>query len=127
MSENNLNEAGQWLADCYRLDKADPGVLEQLGVLFERRGDINGAIKYWKKTLEVKKDSALAKEKLATYVSQSVDNNIASQNYDEALKQMDTSGKAMANDPKFLLKRGLVYRNLGKWDKAATDLATYTR
>lgn len=126
LGDGNLPEAYRWLSECYRLDKADAGVLEQLGVVFEKKGMITDAIRWWKKAVEVKRDSPLAKEKLATYVTSTVDALIESKQWEEALKQMLLSEKQMASDPSYLLKRGMIYRNLGKWDKAASDLNVYT-
>ncbi len=124
IAQDNLNDAAKWLTECYKLDKADPGVLEQLGVLFEKKGMIPEAVKHWQKALEIKKDSALAKEKLAQYSKSNINDLVEDKKYDEALGEMQKMDK-VEEDPKLLLKRALINKNLGQWEKAMADLQVY--
>jgi len=123
-SQDNLTEAAKWLAECYRLDRGDPGVLEQMGLLFEKKGMLSEAVKNWQRALEIKKDSALAKEKIALYAVQVIDNLIEAKKYKEALAQIE-SGGLINEQPKLLLRRGLIYKATGKYDKASGDLKAY--
>jgi tetratricopeptide (TPR) repeat protein len=50
---------------------------------------------------------------------------IDAKQFDQAMKELDTSGKVLNNDPKLLLRRGIIYRNLGKFEKAAGDLLAF--
>src|SRR5439155_10770786 len=76
IAQENYPEAARWLAECYRLDRADSGVLEQMGILFEKKGMIDEAVKYWSRALEYNKDSTISKEKLAQYTSRVLDTYI---------------------------------------------------
>jgi len=121
----DLGDAAHWLAEAYKLNKGDTQVLDQMGVLFEKKGMINQAIKQWQKALELKKEDKFAKEKLSTYLSYVVDAMIEAKQFKQALNELDTSGKSLVTDPKLLLRRGIVYRNLNKFEKAAGDLLAY--
>jgi len=123
IAQDNLTDAAKWLAECYKLDKADPGVLEQLGVLFEKKGMIPEAVKHWQKALDVKKDSPLAKEKMAQYAKSSINNLVENKEYDQALGEMDKM--KVEEDPKLLFKRAMINKNLGQWEKAMADLQVY--
>jgi tetratricopeptide (TPR) repeat protein len=129
LQTDSISDAAKWLAECYRINKGDPGVLEQLGLLFEKKGMINQAIKYWQRAVELAKDTAkeapVAKEKLGLYVTQVIDALIESKQYDQALAQIESYGKDL-KDPKLLVRRGVVYRNMGKYDKAVRDLIAYS-
>jgi tetratricopeptide (TPR) repeat protein len=124
LSQDNTAEAARWLSDCYRLNKADAGVLEQLGVLFEKKGDIKEAIKQWQRAVEIKKDSPLAKEKLAAHSVTTVDSLMDSKKYPEALAKLEST-KGINEQPRLLLRRATIYRNTGKWDKASVDFRNY--
>lgn len=123
LSQDSLGDAAKWLAESFKLDKADPGVLEQLGVLFEKKGMISEAIRHWQKAIDLKRDSPLAKEKLAKYKKEAVDTLVEKKKYDEALEQVENT--TVKDDPKMLLRRGLIYKNLGKYEKASADLLVY--
>ncbi len=120
IARDDQKEAARWLMDCHRLNRADPGVLEQMGVLFEKRGQINEAVRYWQKALDIKKDSPTAKEKLAHYAVQVIDNLIENGKTAEALIQLKKSD--VSDQPGMALRRGIIYRSMGQYDKAAVDL-----
>jgi tetratricopeptide (TPR) repeat protein len=121
----DISTAAHWLAEAYRINKLDPQVLDQMGVLFEKKGMINQAIKQWQKSLEIKKDDKFAKDKLSTYLTYVVDALIEAKQYKQALNELDTSGKSLATDPKLLLRRGTIYLNMFKFEKAAGDFLAY--
>lgn len=125
LSQDNLPDAAKWLGECYKLDRSDTGVIEHLGLLFEKKGMIAEAIKHWQKAIELKKNSPLAKEKLAKYFTVTIDNLIEQKKYGQALAQIETSGVPVTSQPKLMAKRGLIYRALGRYEKAAGDLKAY--
>ncbi len=127
MGQENFTEAARWLGECNKLDRADPGVLEQMGILFERKGMISEAVKYWQKAVDLNKEAPLAKRKLAQYSGDVVDSMIKSGQWEAALAKLESSEKNLRSDPKYLFKRGVVYRNLGRWEKAAADLAIFVK
>jgi len=120
ISQDNLKDGAKWLMDCYRLNRADPGVLEQMGILFEKKGQISEAVRYWQKTLDLKKDSPIAKEKMAHYAIQVIDNLMEAGKLAEALVQLKKP--EIADQPGMALRRGIVYRTMGQYEKAAVDL-----
>jgi tetratricopeptide (TPR) repeat protein len=124
LAQNDTADAARWLAECYKLNKADIGVLEQLGVLFEKKGDIREAVKQWQRAVELKPDTPLAKEKLSSYAANVLDNLIEAKKFHEALLKLENM-KGIAEQPALLFRRGIVYRNLGKWEKGSVDLRTY--
>jgi tetratricopeptide (TPR) repeat protein len=124
LSQNDQTAAFKWLNECYHLNRADPGVLEQLGLLFEKKGLIGEAIKYWQKTVELKSDSPVAKEKLAKYSVQVVDELITNRRYSEALAKIKSMGDT-GPQSELLLRRGIIYRSMKSYEKAAVDLKSY--
>jgi tetratricopeptide (TPR) repeat protein len=125
LQTDNLPEATQRLVECYRLNKADPGVLEQLGILFEKKGKLPEAIRYWQKAASLSKDALISREKLNLHVIQVVDALIESRQYDSALEKIETFYKGENKNPLLLLKRGMVYQRTHKYDKALKDLKAY--
>jgi tetratricopeptide (TPR) repeat protein len=125
ITQENDREAAKWLAECFRLNKADSGVLEQLGALYERKGMLTEAIKYWQKALAINPKSQVANEKLNRYVTKVVDKLIEAKQYKEALEQIESLSSSKKASGPILLRRGTVYRNLGKHDKALADLLKF--
>ncbi len=124
LNENNLSDGLRWLKECLRVDKSDPGVLEQLGVLFEKRGRLTEAVKYWQRAIEINKDAPIAKEKLATNLVLVIDSMIENKEYARALSRIEASTKAI-EQPKMLLRRARIYFILGSLEKATADYTVY--
>ena len=128
LQENNLSEAAKWLTECYKIDRADVGVLEQMGVLFEKKGMMPDAIKYWSRAVERDKTAPIARAKLAEHATTAIDSSIERGDYEAAAKKLEgVSNKMLIAEPKLLLKRGVVRRFLGEYDKAAKDLTIYLK
>lgn len=128
LQENNLPEAAKWLAECYKIDRADVGVLEQMGVLFEKKGMIADAVKYWSRAVERDKNAPVARAKLAEHATSAIDALIEKGDYEAAAKKLEgVSNKMLLAEPRLLLKRGIVRRFLGQYDKASKDLVVYLK
>jgi tetratricopeptide (TPR) repeat protein len=125
VGEGSLNQAAKWLGEAYKLNKADPNILEQLGVLFEKKGLKAEAIKKWQKALELNKDLVLSKEKINEYFAEVLDNLIETKRFPEALKKIESAPKLVTEQPKYILRRAMVYRGLEKYEKALADFQTY--
>lgn len=125
LGQDNLVDAARWFVECYKIDKADPDVQEHLGLLFEKKGYIDDAVRHWQKALALKKDMPVSRDKLEKYFSQTIDNLIANKQYNEALKKLASSNLKIAENPPLLLRRGIAYRYLNKFDKGAGDLKSY--
>jgi len=123
--EDNLIEAGRWFSECYKLNRADPGVLEYLGLLFEKKGKIKEAVKYWQKALDQKKDSAVSRQKLSEHYLVLIDSAIEEKRYTQALNLLSTSEKIIKDQPKLALRRGIINRNLNNFEKASGELLSY--
>lgn len=127
IQEGTLPEAAKWLAECYKINRADPGVLEQLGLLFEKKGSLAEAVRYWQKAIAISKDTPIAKEKLASYVIQAIDALIESKQFEKALVQVEAHSKTIGKDPKLLFRRAVIHRNLSNFDLAIRDLKAYRK
>lgn len=128
LQENNLPEAAKWLTECYKIDRADVGVLEQMGVLFEKKGMMGDAVKYWTRAVERDKNAPIARAKLAEHATTAIDTLIEKGDYEAAAKKLEAvSTKMLLAEPKLLLKRGIVRRFLGEYDKASKDLLVYLK
>lgn len=124
---DSLNDASRWLGEAYKINKNDPAVLEQLGLAFEKKGMISEAVKYWQRAVELKKDLKFAPGKLQEHFAQSIDVLIETKKWKEALVKLDGAGKAFNDLPKSILKRGIILRNLGQYDKALAELQRYSK
>lgn len=125
LAQDNLREAGRWLAESYKIDRADAGVLEHLGLLFEKKGQLSDAIKYWQRAVDVSDKSTIAKDKLRQYYDKLVDRAIEEKQYNRALVYLENAEKGGKTTKENLLRRGIIYRNQGKYEKAAGDLLAY--
>jgi tetratricopeptide (TPR) repeat protein len=127
LQANEVAEAAKLLGQCYKINKADPGVLEQLGLVLEKRGNQPEAIKFWRKAVSVSPDAAVAKEKLAQYGTSAIDALIDAGQYDQALSQLNSFGKKVAAEPPFQLRRGIILRYQQKCDQALPVLTQYVQ
>lgn len=125
LSQENSREAGRWLSEAYKLDRSNPNVLEQLGLLFEKKGNTKDAVRYWQKTLILRKDSTVAKEKLSLYLAQLVDSLIEAGEYDKAMAELETSGKNVSSSPELLLRRATIHLRKNRFEQAIKDYASY--
>lgn len=124
---DSLTDAGRWLADAYRLNKADPRVLEQLGMVFEKKGKILEAVRYWQKAVEIKNDLKVANEKLNQHFAQTIDALIEGKQWTEALAKVEGAGKAITEQPAYILKKAIIIRNLGQYQKATGEFLRYLK
>lgn len=125
LAAGNLQAAGKWLTASYRINRSDVGVLEQLGILFEKKGRIDQAIKYWQRAVNLdNKNAKIAEEKLARYVTQVADKLIEAKQYDEALNQLSLA-KGLADSPEVALRRGIIFRYQNKFNDALKEFLKY--
>ncbi len=125
LNQENLVEAGRWLAECYRLDRSDAGVLEQLGILFEKKSQFGDAIKYWQKALDLNTKSEIAKVKLRKYYGELIDRAIEEEEYPKAAMYLENALKVGNTDKRNFLRRGVVLRYKREFEKAAGELLAY--
>lgn len=126
LGPENSGQGFNWLKESYRLDRSNPEVLEEIGSFFERKNKISEAVKYWQKALSVKPDLVLANEKVKEYFTQIITQLFESEKYEEVLEKMETN-KALSETPDMILKKGLCYRNVGKYAEAVTQLKLYLK
>lgn len=124
LQTDDLPTATTALIQAYRINQADAGVIEQLGILFERKGSMPEAIKYWRKAVALSSDSKIAKEKLVKHGTAVVDSMLEAGQFEDALKQIALLGKQVAKEPSMLLKRAIALRHLRQYRKAIDDLKT---
>jgi len=125
LNDGNTQDAARWLTEAYKIDRGDVGVLEQIGILMEKRGKLGEAIKYWKRALEINKDATLAKEKLAVHFTSLIDTMIESGDYSGALARLAKAKTLFGADPTLYLKRATVYLRMGRYQKAVPDFRAY--
>lgn len=125
LTPENFRDSARWFAEAYKLNRADPATLEQIGLLFEKKDRLSDALRYWQRALQLNADAKIAKEKTTQYFVQVVDGLVESRKFADALAKLEGAGKAVNEDPKFQLRKGIILRNLAKYDKAAPILTTY--
>ncbi|MFM8269846.1 MAG: tetratricopeptide repeat protein [Pseudomonadota bacterium] len=116
-------EAARWLAEAFKLDNADVGVLEQIGVLLEAGGKPFAAIKYWQRALQLNPQAALASKKLQQNFSLVVQDLVNKKKWNEALVKIDQFSPLKEEGDEFSLQRGICYRHLGEFQKASEQLS----
>lgn len=114
--------AAKWLTEAFKLDSADIGVLEQIGVVLENGKKIPAALKYWKRALELNPTASIALKKMEQYSDYVIDDLIAKNKWEEALAKIDSLTVGSVDPEKFNLQRGVCYRNLGEFKKAESYL-----
>jgi len=122
----NYSEAAKWLTEAFKLDSADVGVLEQIGVILEGSNKMTPIWKYWKRALELNPKAAIATKKLQQYSYVVVEDLIQQQKYEEALTKMgpEKSSEELEID-ELSVYRGICYRNLGDFKKAKRYLTGF--
>lgn len=123
----SYREAARWLADAFKLDNADVGVLEQIGVLLEASGKPAAAVKYWQRALQLNPEAAIASKKLQQNTNIVVENLIAKKDWKEALLKIEAVAPAKEGGDEFSLQRGICYRHLGEFKKALDELSVVVR
>jgi len=115
-------EAARWLAEAFKLDNADVGVLEQIGVLLEASGKPQAAIKYWQRALQLNPEAAIASKKIQQNTKLVVDDLISKKNWKEALARIEGVSSSKEGPDEYNLQRGICYRHLGEFKKALDQL-----
>ncbi len=111
MPERNKQERDVLLGFAERVDRNDPGALNNLGVLYYRKGVYDEAIKQFKEALKIDPRFELAMENLLYLFSET------------KMEDPDVSRwkKEVEEDPaneEALLRLGVSYRNMGRLDEA---------
>lgn len=114
--------AAKWLTEAFKLDSADVGVLEQIGVVLENGKKIPAALKYWRRALELNPTAPIAFKKMEQYSDYVIDDLIAKKKWEEALAKIESLSVGSVEPEKFNLQRGICYRNLGEFKKAESYL-----
>ncbi|NBW99349.1 hypothetical protein EBR03_07230 [bacterium] len=119
----HYREAARWLAEAFKLNSADVGVLEQIGVLLEAHNKIPAAVKYWRRALELNPSAPIALKKVHQHSGAVIEDLIAKKSWKEALEKIETLKEGAASDSEYLLYQGICFRNLGEFEKAKKALS----
>jgi len=119
----SYREAARWLAEAFKLDNADVGVLEQIGVLLEASGKPLAALKYWQRALQLNPQAAIASKKMLQNVPIVIQDLMAKKKWKEALEKIDSVSPVKDEADEFSLQRGICYRHLADFQKAYQQLA----
>lgn len=115
---DSYRQAAKWLSEAFKLNNADSSVLEQIGILFESKGKVEAAIKYWQRAVELNPRAVIASKKLDEHVDVVIGVLISKKNWKAALEKIELIKNT--NEPKrFELAEGMIYRGMGQFDKAA--------
>lgn len=125
LGENRFPDAARWLVESYRLDKGDPGILEQMGVLFEKRGKTKEAIKFWQRAYAISNESAIAKEKLQQYAPEAIARLAQKKDYDGAIAQLESTPNNKISKKE--IRKAVLLRNAGQLDKSTVALNSYLK
>ncbi len=115
MPERNKQERYVLLGFAERVDRNDPGALNNLGVLYYRKGVYDEAIRQFKEALKIDPRFELARENLLYLFSET------------KMEDPDVSRwkKEVEKDPaneEALLRLGVSYQNMGRLDEASEIL-----
>jgi len=115
MPEAKENEREVLLSFASRVDRNDPGALNNLGVLYYRKGVFDEAVKQFKEALKIDPRFELARENLLYLFSET------------GMEDPDVSRwkKEVEKDPEnveALLRLGVSYQNMGRLDEASDVL-----
>jgi len=125
LNENKFSESAKWLVESYKLDKGDPGILEQMGVLFEKRGKTKEATKFWQRALAIQKDSPLALEKLQQYAPEAINRLAQKKDFDGAISQLDATPESRI--PQKEIRKAILLRKSGQLGKSTALLTTFLK
>jgi tetratricopeptide (TPR) repeat protein len=115
MSDRNKQERDVLLGFAERVDRNDPGALNNLGVLYYRKGVYEDAIKQFKEALKIDPRFELARENLLYLFSET---NLEDPDVSKWKKEVEEDP---ANE-EALLRLGVSYQNMGRFDEASEIL-----
>lgn len=118
----SYKQAAKWLAEAFKLNNADAGVLEQIGILLESKNKAEAAIKYWQRAVELSPQATIASKKLEEHFDIIIEKYIAQKKWKEALAKLDQVTKVKGELSRYSVSRGIIYRNMGDFEKASVAL-----
>jgi tetratricopeptide (TPR) repeat protein len=119
----SYREAARWLAEAFKIDNADVGVLEQIGVLLEASGKPLAALKYWQRALQLNPQASIASKKMQQNITLVIQDLLIKKKWKEALEKIDTFSPLKEEGDEFSLQRGICYRHLSEFQKAFQQLS----
>ncbi len=125
LNDNKFADAAKWLVESYRLDKGDPGILEQMGVLFEKRGKMKEAIKFWQRARAINKETVLANQKLQQFAPEAIARLSDKKDYDGAMDQLNATPDSKITKKE--IRKAILLRNMGKLAKSNQLLIGYLK
>ncbi len=117
MGDEKANDYSVLKSFSHRVDRKDPGALNNLGVLYYRKEMYQEAIEQFKAALKLDPRFDLARENLQFLFSE---NNLEDPDVMNWRKKVDEDPE----DMEARLKLGISYQNMGKFDEAAEMLGT---
>ncbi len=115
MPERNKQERNVLLGFAERVDRNDPGALNNLGVLYYRKGVYDEAIKQFKEALKIDPKFELARENLLYLFSETKMEDPDVSKWKKEVEEAPSNVEA-------LLRLGVSYQNMGRLDEAAETL-----
>ena len=115
MPERNKQEKDVLLGFAERVDRNDPGALNNLGVLYYRKGVYDEAIKQFKEALKIDPKFELARENLLYLFSETKMEDPDVNKWKKEVEEAPSNVEA-------LLRLGVSYQNMGWLDEAAETL-----
>ncbi len=115
MPESNKQERDVLLGFAERVDRNDPGALNNLGVLYYRKGVYDEAIKQFKDALKIDPRFELARENLLYLFSETKMEDPDVSRWKKEVKEDPANEEA-------LLRLGVSYQNMGRLDEASEIL-----
>ncbi len=125
LQNEQVDIAAKWFTQSYQLNKKDPRLLEQIGIVFEKKNRIESALKMWKRALALDKDAKIAKQKYQQYSESTIDRMLEQKKFEAVIARIELLGPLKELEPKFLLKHAIALRQLNRNEEAQADLAVY--